>query len=1248
MTTGMTGRTALALGASLLLSACGGRDSAVEPGSGTGPKQARDEVPPDQLSAVMVAHYRGLGAMERYEYGAAAEAFREVERLAPGWTPGRINLAIALFNQGGVVKEQAKTGAGPGDDAAAETNIDEAVRIFDAVIAAQPDNPHAHFCRGIILKDRGNLADAHADFRKVAEVDPGDPNAWLELGSTLVDPETGINAGRAQASELIDFYTKALARNPYLITANYKLNTAYRLAGKPDLAKEQYAAFAARDPNQQPSATGEAAKLVYGEMGKYGSIIDPFPRAKQPKAVAPRPQFDAARSLGVQLAPGHRWASSADFSGPLAVVGRARARFGAGVAAFDADGDGDLDLYLTAAVVGPKGLHDAFLLNEGEGRFRDVTRAFGLPDDRAGLGVAVGDFDADRRLDLFLTGAGDNRLYRNVGGRFEDLTARLGEPGPKAISPTARWLDIDQDGDLDLYVLNYAVAAGADRAFTGKDEPAGLPNVAYRNDGMPSPIGTSPEKNWVPIGAAPPETPAVEGLSIAFSTKFPAQELLWGGKGRHTSVAALDVDGDRDIDLALGSDDQPIRVLLNDRAGAFTEAPPGDLSTINAVSGLLVADLDKDARPDLVALGAPRPATAWRNASTRSGATTTVAWTPFPVDARGWRGATVFDVDLDTWPDLLALPASGTTGPPAWARNAGTRLEFENLPIPPDGPEAAPLAGLALANLVGDLLPDVVTFRDGEGPKVARNLGNGNHWLALDLGGRWKTGFDQMRTNPQALGTRFSLEGQGIFVPYDLTTTTAGPAQSVTPVVLGLGEQTSAPLLRIRWPDGVMQCELNITGDKALALAEQSRKTGSCPVLFTWNGSKFECVGDFLGTSGLGFLLEPGVHHQPDRDEALAITSDQLKAVDGVYRLSVTEPMDEIAYLDKLTLDVVDRPPGSSVGLDERFSTDGRKPSGAVFAWTHSVEPARATDHDGRDVTPLIRRWDRQTVDRFAKLRGWVGYTEPHALVLDFEHRLAGFGPARKLMLCLAGWVEYPYSQTNYAAATAGVASHPPVLERRREDGTWEVIDANPGFPAGLPRMMALDLTGKLGGGRCVLRLTTNMECYWDQAFVAVVDEGLPLRTTSLPVLRAALGDRGYLREGSPDGRMPLLYEYDHVDPAPLARMEGLLTRYGDVAALLTEDDDKLCTVGSGDEARVEFDARSLPLLPDGWTRSFVLRTYGYCKEADPFTATSDSVGPLPWKGMGHFPFGPEGERPIDPAYSRYLREYQTRPAGLR
>ena len=308
--------------------------------------------------------------------------------------------------------------------------------------------------------------------------------------------------------------------------------------------------------------------------------------------------------LHVKLPEGERWVKPADFTGPTAVIGRVRARFGAAVAAFDADGDGKLDLYLASAVVGPKGVRDVLLLNKGEGRFEDASAAFGLPQDRASLGVAAADFDADRHIDLFLTGVGDNRLLRNRDGKtFEDISPTLKPIGPPAVSLTARWLDLDQDGDLDLYVVNYCAAEHADKAFIGAgDAAAGLGErrLSQRRPARPD--------------LRPPRARRRAPLAVAYGERqgerraFDRPDSLDGGRG--ACWAAQSPHRDRRARPRQRPRPRP-------GPGRREDARRSPCSTIGSarstrcrsrgfrpsrdVSGLLATDLDADGRADLVA-----------------------------------------------------------------------------------------------------------------------------------------------------------------------------------------------------------------------------------------------------------------------------------------------------------------------------------------------------------------------------------------------------------------------------------------------------------------------------------------------------------------------------------------------------------------------------------------------------------------------------------------------------------------------
>src|SRR5262249_19184879 len=153
----------------------------------------------------------------------------------------------------------------------------------------------------------------------------------------------------------------------------------------------------------------------------------------------------------------------------------------------------------------------------------------------------------------------------------------------------------------------------------------------------------------------------------------------------------------------------------------------------------------------------------------------------------------------------------------------------------------------------------------------------------------------------------------------------------------------------------------------------------------------------------------------------------------------------------------------------------------------------------------------------------------------------------------------------------------PPVLERLGEDGKWHSIVEDVGFPAGLPRMMTLDVTGQLCGPQCVLRLRTNMQIFWDQIFVASLIERVPattltdqgkiagsFRATGLPVAAATLEAPGCALEFSPDGKQPTIYDRDRTETVAGGRITGNLTRLGTVTDLLNDRDDRFVIFGPG------------------------------------------------------------------------------------
>jgi hypothetical protein len=216
-------------------------------------------------------------------------------------------------------------------------------------------------------------------------------------------------------------------------------------------------------------------------------------------------------------------------------------------------------------------------------------------------------------------------------------------------------------------------------------------------------------------------------------------------------------------------------------------------------------------------------------------------------------------------------------------------------------------------------------------------------------------------------------------------------------------------------------------------------------------------------------------------------------------------------------------------------------------------------------------------------------------------------------------------------------------VEALGADGKWVKGVEDMGFPAGGPRTMTADLTGKLPPGTQRIRISTNLQIYWDNILINRFSEDQNVRLTPVPLASADLRFHGYPRqiEDKPPGVVK--YVYEQVSrTGPYARQSGTYTRYGDVRALLTDFDDHLAVFGSGEEVALEFDPSQLPALPKGWARDYFFLANGYEKDMDFYAFEGSTVEPLPFRAMGTYPY-PRNAFPLDDSHLRYLLEYNTR-----
>jgi hypothetical protein len=490
---------------------------------------------------------------------------------------------------------------------------------------------------------------------------------------------------------------------------------------------------------------------------------------------------------------------------------------GGGVAFFDFDSDGDADLFFVNSTWWP--WHPlsqddpptpALYRNDGT-RFTEVTQGSGLDHSFYGMGTAAGDYDNDGLVDLFLTGVGGNRLFQNQGnGRFREVTSTAGVGGAtNNWSTCSTWFDLENDGDLDLFVGNY---------------------IRWSPD-IDREVGYS----LVGLGRAYGQPNDFQG---AFPTLFRND-----GEGRFTDVSAEAGVQVRNkatgTDLVLANDTVQNFVFLNQRDGTFEEI--GALAGIafdsygntRGAMGIDAAHFRNDPHLGIAIGNFANEMTALyvaqKNLTNFTDEAITEAIGPASRLLLKF-GIFFFDYDLDGWLDLLSsnghledeihqVQPSQTYAQPAqlfWNAGGVSQVGFVEVTADRAGPDLfRPLVGRGSAyadiDLDGDL--DVVLTQVGGPPLLLRNdQVTGHHWLRVRLIGT--------RSNRGALGATVQLTAGDITQTRTLTPTHSYLSQSELPLTFGLGRNDRVDSLEIRWPSGHIQQVTAATVDRELVVQE--------------------------------------------------------------------------------------------------------------------------------------------------------------------------------------------------------------------------------------------------------------------------------------------------------------------------------------------------------------------------------------------------------------------------------------------
>ncbi len=1113
---------------------------------------------------VLVAMFTAAGAQSRFDAEAVRTNNRGVAEMGQQFTQRAADTFAEAFKKD---PKLAQAAINEGIALMALQKLDEAKKALRAALALEPDSAQAWYNLGLAQHAGNELEPALASFEQAAKLDPKDADSDYFEGVCYQEMK--------EYDKAIAILQKALEIDPQHASSEFAMARALQRTGHVEDAKAHFKRFQHLTSTQIGAPIG----LAYGEQGHY-STVTPVEEAETSRramiAVKLVARDMVAQDSQVSKARPGAPAPSVSSGGAFTTTG--------GACMMDVTGDGRMDLMLMQA--GPQAIR--VLHAKGDGRFEEWdSEAAGLKARGHAVACAVGDFDGDGLNDLAVALDDAVLLFRNLGkGKFQDVTAAAGLAARNRPSGIT-FVDYDHDGDLDLFLTGAPLDAG------------GVPNVLWRNN------GNKTFTEWTePTGL--------------------------GGVGKTAAAILTDFNNDRAIDIAVTGDPcggtdaacaatAPV-IYVNPREGNYPMQTLYVGEKLPATVGIAVLDFNKDGWMDIAVTHEGAPGlTLWRNVEGPNHVGRRFERVELPLKGalRGW-GVTPIDIDNDGWIDLVAI-VDTKDGPHVRVfRNRGDG-SFEDVShaLGLDSVKLQAPRGLIAADVDGDGAADLIVTQLNAPPVLLRNVGaNKNHFVRIDL-----TGFADNKT---ALGVKVEVFASGLWQKWELAGASGYQTQAPPQILVGLGDAPGIDLLRILWPTGVLQDEIDLPrltqGRTVIAMKEADRRGSSCPVLFAWDGHKYKLVTDVIGAGVVGHWFTPERRNVPNPGEWVKVDGAKFAPVNGKLSLRFMEPMEEVNYIDQLRLVAVDHPENVEVNPDERFLDNPPFASGHMVASAGARTPAGAWDGEGRDVLEQLSKRDHQFASGFTALP-YDGFANLHSLMLDLGEVKRG-APLRLLM---TGYVNYFSATSLYGAWQAGVKPISPYVEAQLSDGSWQRIADDVGFPAGLERTIVVDLSRKVPAGAQRIRLVTNLQIFWDQV---LVDQSADAEANmaEAPLAQATLHFRGYPKqiEGASPGDLD--YDYDRVSlTGPFQHQRGNYTRMGDVTVLVKGIDDRFAIFGSGEEIAAEFDATALPALPAHWKRDYFFYANGFVKDMDWWDASPFTVAQLPFHGMSTYPY-PESE----------------------